>query len=86
MVIRVDWILGTQDAAKQLDSAIGNDLFATIERDIRGIWKYLADLVHIHVALSTTSGLEYNEREVVDKLARNDLGEKVSERGGGGVR
>ena len=44
----------------------------------------LADLVYVHVALSTASGLEHDEGEVVDELSGDDLGENVNEKGGEG--
>lgn len=30
-------------------------------------------LVNVHVTLRSTAGLEYNEREVINEFARNDL-------------
>lgn len=40
----------------------------------------MTDLVYVHVALCTASGLEHDEGEVVDELSGNDLREKISER------
>lgn len=31
------------------------------------------DLVHVHVALSTATGLEDDQRELINELARDDL-------------
>ena len=80
MIIGVDWALGTQFATKQLDSTIGNDLFVIMGMVIWNKCKGLANLIYVHVTLSTASGLEHDEGEVVNKLSRNDLRGKVSER------
>ena len=77
MIIGVNRLLGTQLSAEQLDSTIGNDLFAVIKMEIWSKYKCLADLVYVHVALSTASGLEHDEGEVVDELPGNDLRERV---------
>ena len=87
MIVRVDGSLGSELSTEELDSSVGDDLYQRSKKGRRdqrrkadelelktkdGLIR-TTDLVNVHVGLSSRSGLEDDERELVDELTADDL-------------
>lgn len=74
MVIWVNGFLGPQLTAKDFDGTVRDDLHWQHSMTEAIPKRITAYLVHIHVALGATSGLEDDQRKVIDKRSTDHLG------------